>query len=627
MELSNNETLEAPLLRRMKTNEKMYLDEFFKEEKGVPKSVVKLFSENWKAGITVGLVNLPLSISLAVASGSTPMAGIMSGVIAGIISGLLGGSNYNIVGPTGALSGFLSVCCFKYGIGSLAYFSMLVGVLAFVVRIYHLEKYIDLFPTAVNEGFTVGVALIIFFNQMGSALGIGTIKKDVYSTVDNETLDKINKVIESQTQESMIHNFINNLEHLDQVKMSSLTLFITFFLALFFLIRKYPKVPWMIVSAVFGILIGHSLAVDTLKTKFGELHMQLFDFSYYSEVSPFLVIDPRFFVDGLPIAFIAILETLISAKIADGMTATRFNKRKELDSLALCNILSGLFGGIPVTAALARTSLNIKSGATHRFSALINGMVLLVLGVVLIRFFTFLPMAVVAAQVCIVAVRMVNYDELHHMYIYDKKNFSVAITIAVICVLKDPTVGIIFGMLIYLIFFCENLIEPWNEIILTHEKKRGCHSPMKQQSKLNILDTLKDSNLEIDNREAFLNDVPLEEGDFAIYRIIGIINFMNVDPHIKKIKALGCSERHFTVVISLRYMHFIDKEALDSLKLLLDKLDEELHNCKKKYILTGISHSKLEKIKDIEWIKRLRDNNQIIESYVGDFEDSKLHTI
>lgn len=122
------------------------------------------------------MVNLPLSISLAVASGATPTAGILSGIVSGFITGIFGGSNYNIVGPTGALSGFLMSCVIRYGISILPLFAIFTGIFTFLTAHFKLQEFIDLVPVPVNEGFTLGVAFTIFFNQMNSALGIGKFK-------------------------------------------------------------------------------------------------------------------------------------------------------------------------------------------------------------------------------------------------------------------------------------------------------------------------------------------------------------------------------------------------------------------------------------------------------------------
>jgi SulP family sulfate permease len=326
----------------------------------------------------------------------------------------------------------------------------------------------------------------------------------------------------------------------------------------------------------------------------------MFDFSYLNVSDPTILMDPRLWVDSLPIAFVAVLESLMSAKIADSMTGTRFHKQNEIRGLAISNIICGVFGGIPVTAALARTALNIKSGATHKYSSGICSLVMLVLAGFFIRFFSYIPMAVVASQVCIVAVRMVDVHELKHIYDHDKKNFSVLITVAIICTLRDPVMGVVLGMLIYLIAFCENLTTPYVEFITTHEsneynKKTGEAVAM------------------FSNIATHMSDVPHHEGDYIIYRIVGILTFMNMAEHMDRLKAI-VKKYDKTIVISLRYMIYIDMDALNALKFLIEKETKDNRNLNteiNKIVITGMSKSKMDKVNNKEWIEKFKYKNTI----------------
>ena len=142
-------------------------------------------------------------------------------------------------------------------------------------------------------------------------------------------------------------------------------------------IKWKPKIPWMIIISAIGIVMGALISqFPTLFTVFGEPNFTLF---IKPDFNPIHVIDPRFYADCVPIAFVAILETLISAKIADSMTGTKFHKQRELRGLALANLFCGATGGIPVTAALARTALNIRNGATHKYSSVFSSLTMVLL--------------------------------------------------------------------------------------------------------------------------------------------------------------------------------------------------------------------------------------------------------
>src|SRR5207244_3921522 len=140
-----------------------------------------------------------------------------------------------------------------------------------------------------------------------------------------------------------------------------------------------------------------------------------------------------------------ILETMVSAKIADTMTKTRYDKRKEMLALGLANIGSGLMGGIPATAALARTSLNIKTGANNRVSATISSISIAIISVILITYFKYIPLPVIAAILVFVAMRMVETKHFARMFAIDKKSFFLSLVVALITVYQDPITGILVG--------------------------------------------------------------------------------------------------------------------------------------------------------------------------------------
>lgn len=603
-----------------------------------PASFLQNLKDNWRSGLTVGLVNLPLCIALAVASGSTPSAGILSGIIGGVVHGFLGGSHYNIVGPTGALSGFLANNVFIYGIHALPYISFIVGLLILVVGKYGLQKYIDLFPLAVNEGFTLGVALIIILNQMNPALGLGKIEVGGFIQNNSTATDIIiMKVAIENEHSTLIHDVVNNIKHIDQTNLQTLIIYLIFSIALFILIKYLPLIPWHAVAAVCGIAIGATgqFKVETLYSKFGEIQMNLADFSYV-QLSPTFLLLPTVWNDALPIAFIAILETLISAKIADSLTHTRFDKYNELKGLGFANLISGVLGGLPITAALARTTLNIKSGATNRISCIINGIILFLVSFAFISLFKYLPICVAAAQVTIVAIRMVNFEEIKILYEKDRPNFMILMTTATVCLLTDPVIGIVSGMLIYLMNFSENLINPWTEIITTSEIKaediiesdqRNSKYLSSRASKIfssrasvYLTQEVKNNgqvmtnNYLVDNLNLFISDLPKGEGDYLLYRIIGIINFMNVSRHSDKIKQFAKDE-NMIVVISFRYLHFIDIEAMHAIEHLLHSIikeRKEMGNAHNKLFVTGLHKKNIKLFLGEEWINEMQQNGVLI---------------
>ena len=342
--------------------------------------------ENLASGVIVALVNLPLSISLSVAAKSTPQAGVITAIISGFVSGIFGGSDYNIIGPTGALSGFLANAVMTYqedtGSGDiLPVMAIWTGILTFLILALQLQKYVELFPTSVNEGFTLGVAVIIFTGQLNNCFGLEGLHR----------------------HEELLANIYETFAHINQINLGSFIICMIFLNGFFILIKQASKIPWQAVLSFIGIILGAVITatewftLPTLYTKYGDLGFEghLFIKDWRIDV----LSQPSFFVDMIPITLVAILETLISAKIADKMTNTRFAQVPEMVALGLSNVFSGFLGGIPGTAALARTALNIKSGATHKTSSLISAVVMVLVAILLFSYFKYLPLSVVAAQV------------------------------------------------------------------------------------------------------------------------------------------------------------------------------------------------------------------------------------
>lgn len=386
---------------------------------------------NLTPGITVALVSLPLSISLAIAADATPVQGIITAAWAGLSSAVLGGSHYNVVGPTGALSGILSGFSVRYGPDVQPILAMLSGVFCFMVWVFHLERYFVFIPGAVMHGFTLGVAFIITMNQLNFALG----------------LPKMHR------HEKFLDNIYESLTHLDQTSWFAVVFFVISFLALSRLQKRFNKVPWAIVLAVFGIIWGilqqvasFPIQLATIQSRYGDLDLAIFRIPNLSSImnEPFTMwID--IIMGCISISVVAVLETLISAFIADRMTKTLFNQRQEVLSIGITNFISGIAGGIPATAALARTSLNVRSGATSRAAGIVNGVSIIILSLVLFDLFKFLPLPVVATILVNVAARMVEWHEVKLLYKMDRAMFGVCVASAVVCVVEDPTVGIIAG--------------------------------------------------------------------------------------------------------------------------------------------------------------------------------------
>lgn len=629
--------LQGTHYERMKRLDTLDKDDMMKDlkQKHLPKNKKTLYqklSENLKSGVVVGMVNLPMCISFAVASGSTPEAGVLSGIWGGVFGGLIGGSYYNILGPAGGLISFVAKFCSKWGPDALPWCTIFSGLFTFLILIFNLGKYIDVFPGSVNEGFTLGVAFAIFFGQVGNAFGIPP-----------------QPLHHSNEEESILVSIVKSFSHIDQMNTNAFALFIVFFLALFILSRAIPKIPWIVIVNILAIIIGYldntgvlEFNLVTLEKKFGNLKFTIAQLPKLPDDRPYLLVDPDFYVDSLPTAFVVVLECLISAKIADSVTNTKFHIQRELKGLYVTSLVIGATGGMPSTAALPRTALNIKSGATHKYSGLISSIVLFLLGLIFFPFFKYLPLSIIAAQMCYTAIRLVNFDEVGHMFRHDKPNFNLLIFVFLVGILTDPIIGIFLGLLIYQLLFSEMLLNPYSEVILTEDKVI-----QNEHHKTNKL--------------AHFSDIPDKEGKYVIYRFVGVLSFMNIDIHKERIMSLAKNDDSI-IVLSLRYMNITDVNALEALKQLIDEIEnndikrkipknyqnefmndlgelelpdietDETHLMKenlylgKKIIISGLSRSKYAKLAQTDWIHKLRENGQLFisEDVVQNYDPSHL---
>lgn len=498
--------------------------------------MIEKLKQNWKSGITVCLVSIPLSIALAVASGTTPTIGILTAIWAGLFAALFGGSNFNIIGPTGALSGVIASYVIINGAGTLPVVTILVGLIIFVSYLLKLERFLILIPASVIHGFTLGVAVIIGLGQFNAAFGLHNLP----------------------VHESFIKNLIESFHYLTQISIPTLSIFVIFLVGLLLFKKFFTKLPGAIILAPVGVLLGYlatmgtiPLALETLGSKFGEIKFQLFylpSFSFSFEMLGTATV----------IALIAILETMLSAKIADGMTKTKYNERKEMLGLSLANVASGFAGGIPATAALARTSLNIKTGATSRVSGIINVICVLIISAVLLKYFSFMPLAVIASILVYVAIQMVEAEHFFKLFKYEKSGLVVSLLVAILVIVEDPIVGILVGVAISL-------------LILVNRISKGVYEI--RESKL--VDSLKE------NEDVVSKEIK-EQSDVLLYSFKGKITYINAKAHLSRFEVN--LTKYKVIILRFREVYFLDMDGIET-------IDEIIGICKarnQKVILTSI---------------------------------------
>jgi len=300
---------------------------------------------------------------------------------------------------------------------------------------------------------------------------------------------------------------------------------------------------------------------------------------------------------------IGILETLISARIADTMTKTEHSQRREVLSFAAANIICGALGGIPATAALARTALNIKSGATSRVAGVINSICVLLLSLVFLRFFKFIPMSTIAALLIMVAVRMVDVSHLKHMYRYDKGHFVIALISALVCVVLDTMAGILVGGVISLLIFTDAMSTGHSKIQLNKGSKLITDINVAKLDRRERLDKEYDEedfieesvpmtiSINVEENESIANNQEWsseEWRDTVVYSIGGQLTYINAPAHHHRMQKIVTDEGINNIVLSLENCWYVDLDGIDALNDMITIAEAKERNI----VLVGLKNFK-----------------------------------
>jgi len=403
------------------------------------------------AGFTVAVVALPLAMAIAIASGATPQAGLITAVIAGFLISALGGSRFQIGGPTGAFIVVVYGVIHEHGYDGLLLATAMAGAILVIAGLLRFGTWIKYIPEPVVTGFTAGIAVIIFTSQIRDLFGLRL------NDVPADFLEKI----------AIFWNARGSLS------LSALVLSLSAVAAIVALRRAAPKAPGFII--VIGIAAAAvaflGLDVETLGTRFGGIPSEfppprLPQFSLYElrELVP----------SALTIAFLAGLESLLSAMVADGMTGRRHRSNCELVAQGIANIASSLFGGLSATGAIARTATNIRAGARSPVAGMLHALFVLAFMLVLGPLLSYVPLASLAAVLVIVAWNMSERDRFRHLLRGPLGDRIVLVTTFALTILVDLTVAIEVGIVLAAIFFMHGMAE-------ATAIERGVHLPDRDQ--------------------------------------------------------------------------------------------------------------------------------------------------
>lgn len=401
--------------------------------KWIPKSILCLragytrqdFVADLIAGITVGLVALPLAMAFGIASGVTPQAGIYTAVVAGFLISALGGSRLQIGGPTGAFVVIVAAIIADHGVSGLLIVTLMAGVILMLMAVTGLGAAVKYIPRPVTIGFTNGIAVLIASTQIKDFLGLDT------GDVPSEFIPRLR----------LLANSIGSIHWLAPVVAISSLLIIL-------LLPKFTKrIPGSIVALVLATLAvgAFGLPVETIGSKFGGIPLGLPHVSL-PEVRPDLVIP--LLPAAVTVAMLAAIESLLSAVVADNMSGDKHNSNAELLAQGVANLAVPFVGGIPATGAIARTATNIKSGARTPVSGMVHAITLTVILLVAAPLARFIPLATLAAILFVVAYNMSEWREVRTILKLSQADITVWVMTFGLTVLADLTVAVEIGMLL-----------------------------------------------------------------------------------------------------------------------------------------------------------------------------------
>lgn len=402
-------------------------------KKWIPKSVLCLqagytrhdFISDLIAGLTVGLVALPLAMAFGIASGVSPQAGLYTALVAGFLISALGGSRLQIGGPTGAFVVIVAGIIATHGVSGLLMVTLMAGVILMLMAVSGLGTAVKYIPRPVTIGFTNGIAVLIASTQVKDFLGLET------GAIPGEFILRMRVLLNS----------------LGSVHWSALLVGIGSLLIILILPRLTKRVPGSIVALVLATLAVaiFQLPVETIGSKFGGIPTGLPHVSV-PQFRPELIIP--LLPAAVTVAMLAAIESLLSAVVADSMSGDRHNSNMELMAQGIANFAVPLVGGIPATGAIARTATNIRSGARTPVSGMVHSLTLLVILVAAAPLARFIPLATLAAILFVVAYNMSEWREVRTILKLSKADIIVWLMTFGLTVLADLTVAVEIGMLL-----------------------------------------------------------------------------------------------------------------------------------------------------------------------------------
>lgn len=526
---------------------------------------LKTFWLDLQAGVIVALVALPMAVAFGIASGVTPEQGIITAIIAGVVIALFGGSRVQIGGPTGAFIVILFGIVQTYGHSGLVVATLLAGIILVIMGLLKLGTLIKLIPYPIVVGFTSGIALTIFSSQIKDFFG--------YSVVSAKT--------------DFFSNFQNLIVEINNISISSVMIGLITILIIIYFPRISRKLPSSLIAILLMTVLLYTIqhlypiaffsGVETIGDRFNITnHLP-------QPVTPemSLSVIQQLFPSAFTIAVLISIESLLSLVVVDGMTGQKHRSNTELIGQGLSNIVSPLFGGIPVTGAVARTITNIKNGGQTPIASIINAIVLLLILLFLGKLAMLIPMSCLAGILFTVAYNMSEWRTFKAMLRGDKHDVTVLLTTFFLTLFFGLTIAIEIGLLIATLSFMKRVTESCNVKTITENM----------------------AGTEDEESVAETEELPIHK-DIAIYEINGPF-FFGIANKLSELEINRTLYKPKVKIIRMRKVPFVDSTGARNLTMLWKKSQEEGI----RLILSGVTPTVYQDLQKVGFIEKIGENN------------------
>ncbi|MDE6649059.1 MAG: sulfate permease [Muribaculaceae bacterium] len=490
------------------------------------------FKSDLIAGIVVGIVALPLAIAFAIASGVSPAIGLITAIIGGFLVSALGGNSVQIGGPTGAFIVIVYNIIAQFGLSGLAIATIMAGLILVLMGLFRLGTVIKFIPYPIVVGFTAGIAITIFSTQINDFFGLGL--KDLPG--------------------DFVTKWGVLLQNFDRVDWQTLVVGIVSLLIITLTPKISKKLPGALIAIILVTagcwLLGLSFPdfhVETIGDRFGNMKSDIpMPHGFSINMSTINALLPSAFT----IAMLGAIESLLSATVADGITGSRTNSNTELFGQGIANIIVPLFGGIPVTGAIARTMTNITNGGRTPLAGMIHSVVLLLIYLFFMPLINLVPMACLAGVLMVVAYNMSGWRTVKAISHNPKGDFSVLLVTMFLTVIFDLTIAIEIGLLLAMLLFLRRVTE--NAEIKVYGKQ---------------LDLAEGT-------EVHSHEVLHVEKGVSVYEISGPF-FFGIATKFDEMMRSSMKERPLVRIIRMRRVPFIDSTGIHNLETLIKSSQKE----------------------------------------------------